>query len=58
MRCRTNRQLDCDVGLSFRYGIHDIAATPPFAIPREFEIFEVQLEQAIARLWLQENLDG
>jgi len=52
-----NRQLDFDQGLTFRYGIHDIRATPGFANEREFEVFEVHFEQAIARLWHQENLD-
>ena len=52
-----NRELDFDQGLTFRYGIHDIRATPGFANEREFEVFEVHFEQAIARLWHQENLD-
>jgi hypothetical protein len=55
-RAITQRELDYDAGLTFRYGIHDIA-TPPFASLREFEIFQVHFEQAIARLWHQENLD-
>jgi hypothetical protein len=56
-RAITSRALDFDQGLTLRYGIHDIRATPGFADEREFEIFELQLEQAIARLWHQENLD-
>ena len=56
-RAITSRQLDFDQGLTFRYGIHDIRGTPGFANEREFEIFEMQLEQAIARLWHQENLE-
>jgi hypothetical protein len=55
-RAITQRALDFDAGLTFRYGIHDIA-TPPFASLREFEIFQVHFEMAIARLWHQENLD-
>ena len=53
----SRRELDYEAGLTFRYGIHDIRATPGFASEREFEIFEVQFEQAIARLWHQENLN-
>jgi hypothetical protein len=52
----TRRELDFDAGLTFRFGIHDIA-TPGFANEREFEIFQVHFEKACARLWLQENLD-
>jgi len=52
----TQRQLDFDQGLTFRCGIFDVQATPPFANEREFEIFQVQLEQAISRLWHQQNL--
>jgi len=52
----TQRQLDFDQGLTFRYGIYDVQATPPFANAREFEIFQVQFEQAISRLWHQQNL--
>lgn len=52
-----NHQLDFDQGLTFRYGIYDVRATPGFANEREFEVFEVHFEQAIARLWHQENLD-
>ena len=54
----TQRQLDFDQGFTFRYGIFDVQATPPFANPREFEIFQVQFEQAISRLWLQQNLNS
>ena len=50
------RRLDFDTGLTLRYGIHEVQATPPFAIEREFEIFSVQLEQAVSRLWYQQNL--
>lgn len=52
----TQRQLDFDQGFTFRYGIFDVQATPPFANEREFEIFQLQLEQAISRLWHQQNL--
>ena len=52
----TQRQLDFDQGFTFRYGIFDVQATLPFANEREFEIFSVQLEQAISRLWHQQNL--
>lgn len=55
-RAITQRQLDFDEGLTFRYGIFDLQATPPFANEREFEIFQVQLEHAISRLWHQQNL--
>jgi hypothetical protein len=53
----SRRELDFDDGLTFRFGIYDIHATPAFANEREFEIFEVQFEQAIARIWHQENLN-
>jgi hypothetical protein len=52
----TRQHLDYDGGLTFRYGIHDIRATPPFANRREFECFEQHFEVAIARLWHQSNL--
>ena len=55
-RAITDRQLDFDGGLTFRYGIYDVQATPPFANDREFDIFSVQIEQAISRLWHQQNL--
>lgn len=52
----TRRTVGFDEGVSFRFGIHDLA-TPPFVDEREFEIFQAQFEQACARLWLQENVD-
>jgi hypothetical protein len=52
----TQRQLDFEGGLTFRYGIHDVQATPPFACTREFDIFTQQFEQAVSRLWHQQNL--
>lgn len=55
-RAITQRELDYDAGLSFRFGIHDIA-TPPMASDREFQIFQAHFEKAIARLWHNENLD-
>jgi hypothetical protein len=55
-RAITQRQLDFDAGFTFRYGIFDVQATQPFADDREFEIFQVQFEQAISRLWHQQNL--
>jgi len=55
-RAITQRHLDFDAGLTFRYGIYDVEATPPFANEREFDIFSLQLEQAISRLWHQQNL--
>ena len=55
-RAITDRQLDFDGGLTFRYGIFDVQATPPFANHREFDIFSVQIEQSISRLWHQQNL--
>ncbi len=57
-RAISHRELGFDTGLTFRYGIHDVQATPAFADEREFEILEVQLEQAIARLWHQSNLNA
>ncbi len=53
----SRRELDFDGGLTFRYGVYDIRATPGFGNEREFEIFQVQFEQAVARLWHQENLN-
>jgi hypothetical protein len=52
----TQRELSFDEGFTFRYGIFDVQATPPFAIEREFEIYENQFEKAISKLWFQENL--
>lgn len=55
-RAISHRELGFDTGLTFRYGIHDVHATPAFADEREFELFEEHFEKAIARLWHQENL--
>jgi|SRR6185369_7168298 hypothetical protein len=55
-RAIASRQVDFETGLTLRYGIHDVLATPPFAIEREFDIFSVQLEQAVSRLWHRQNL--
>jgi hypothetical protein len=55
-RSITNLHLDYDGGLTFRYGIYDIRATPAFASEREFECFEQHFAAALARLWHQSNL--
>lgn len=56
-RAISHRELDYDAGLTFRYGIHDVA-TPSFASEREFDIFQAQFEQACGRLWLQANVNS
>jgi hypothetical protein len=55
-RSITNPQLDFSEGLTFRYGIYDIRATPAFGNAREFEMFETHFLSALARLWHQSNL--
>ncbi len=55
-RAIARRELDCDAGLSLRYGIFDVQATPPFADEREFEVFHAHFEKACAKIWFHQNL--
>jgi hypothetical protein len=55
-RSISERQLDCDTGLTFRYGVHDVQASTPFWSEREFEVFHDMFERAVAKLWFNQNL--
>ena len=55
-RAVERHELGFDTGVALRYGIHDVQATPPFVIPREFEIFSIHFEKTVSRMWHQQNL--